>query len=253
MPYDAENFVGLYQESIGGFQYRRYIYDLEPFDSGGTTEPCPHDANPPFHFGPWVADCRVNTKPDVIRAADLSLADYTTLLDDVTVAERGALTPEPAFVQVHVHSLVHTDGAGPHCPDPSDPQACLENTNSGLQYDVTNGFGAEFPWDTGVYTEPIRTLELGITDASDGVLNGMLVREPDGGTYAGDPTNDAVETLIPWAQFIANPAIEVRTSIIGEYGVWYLRSEDPSQNVVTVRLWYSYLSSDGLISFIGGA
>lgn len=255
MPYNPSSFAGLYQE--GGFNLRNYFWDLELFEEDAGETLCPHDADPPFHFEPWIAECRANQKFDVTRTADLAQADFFTLGGDVTVAARGALTPTPAYAQVFVDTRVETIGGIAQCPPVESSVACGDFANALMAFEVATGFGAEFPFDNGEpFHEYSRLLEQGATTAESGLLNGYLTRPPDGDTYAGDPTNDAVDTLIPWDQFIADASFSVQIHFLGVFGVNILRAMDQADNHVIVRLFYTYTppaEGEGLSCFFGGA
>lgn len=256
LSYDLEHFAGLYQErQFTSTQPRRYtlMFDEQENTPGFMT--CGKDADPPLHPEPYVQECRAGAQIEFTNEGDLSDADYSIPAASITVGERALLFPTPAYAQVRVRMLVATIGAPGLCLPASQP-GCDLPADATLEFDVTTACGATFPWgvDHGndIYTDKERSLPGGFTGADGGILAGTLIRDPDELTYAGDPANDAVETLVPWSVFLAAPGVSLMTGTVPPSGVWRFQWEEVE---ATVRLWYESTPpvADGLICFMGSA
>lgn len=158
------------------------------------------------HSCPSEGDLEVESTVDPL--ADADWPGFGPLNE--TLAERAALGA-PAFVQIHVSAFYTTRGGNNGCPLVQPPN-CLDNVLGGsLTFDAVGAEGSfEFGGDE---TIGVDGVSLDITGVGGTIDNyqyaGMLRRPLDGLSYAGNPTNDASRTLIPWSVFAASPSCTI--------------------------------------------
>ena len=165
---------------------------------------------------------------------------FGTFAEDLTLTDRIAMMPPyPAYVQVHVVGSVITSGGNNLCPGLTDGGivgACLDPEDSELTFGAQCGSAAFEFGGTATSGQETNPAPLGFVDAE---FAGMLRRPVDGDSYAGDPTNDAYRTLIPWAEFVANSVAMItmqathahtatRRNTGASVRLWWLESDAPT-------------------------
>lgn len=214
------------------------IEDSDDFTVNVGTHVCPGSAGSgPLDPPSGPVDCRSAGAPEIVTAFDLFEAVYGvgSIFGEQTIAERAVLLPEPAFVQVAPFMEGRTTGGNNAC---GLDGTCAAPTDGSLSYDVATDFGAEYAFDDPAAPNSRQSRDMpngewfGDEDFA-GANDWDHMRRPiDGLSYAGDPGNDSVDTLIPWSVFVANH--ELTLTMTG-HDVYDLKR---SRCGALVRPWY---------------
>ena len=272
MARNMSSFLGLTKELRPvGTEYKSYVAPHEfgggfnMFDgdlehdmataivTGETHYPCIFPANPPFDPEEVTTMC---PNPGTLALSvidDFSAAVMESavgLYPPETVGERAILLPEPAYVQVHLVDCAFDIQAGTIGCNAS-LRTCGPDSEMSISYNVMTDFGFFFfddPYDS-ITAFQSRQTRAAVTNIAETLLTGWIWRDPDANSYTGDPANEASDTLIPWAEFIASPAAILQASIEGHFARW-------RTGRFLVELWYevgTVSPSPGLTCFIGQA
>lgn len=247
-------FTGLYTEyrelSLPDPKLYGIASDTDPsgYSINAGTHTCTH-TSPFFPFGEFTVDCPNEGELEIVTTFDLMDAQVSVTGGPSpyteTVAERAALLPEPAYVQVRFSDTeFRTHGGNNGCPAPSAPESCLPGEDGSVHFAVGSTIGY-YPWG-----EPeANGLEDNLRAGGEGVDFGVggALRRIGGPVYAGAPANDAVDELIPWAEFAADPTGTLTTT--AEH-VHELRRLFGGMNVT---LWYVNVVPLGRVSYVGAA
>jgi len=211
-------FTGLYTEMRPGSTPKRYGEGFpSTYDSAGTYVCEKLRQFPPFDL--YYVECPSIGIVQVVHeigVLDVTYVDGITGSEQ-TLADRGSLLPSPDYVQISVTmDDVYLRGGNSYCLDSNDVTNCPPTLDGKFRW-VAGGDVGEFPFGV---TETI--VEDGVTSYSDEVYyttgggsmaspfqGGLLRRSPDGLTYDGQPDNEGVDTLFPWADIVANPTIRI--------------------------------------------
>lgn len=248
MSRDSDNYTGLHREyaTYTGSDLKLYGLNTattEGDPSGGyALDVGEHECegiSPFFPFGHFFFNCRNEGSLEIVtelNVVDAMMSFFGTPAYTETIAERGMIDPPPDYVQIRLAWEFDTDGGNNTCLPPEEGGAgtvlgtCPTPVDGTLHFDVSGV--ADFPWDFGPYADQDQDLPLGEPPV-DQILN--YLRRTGGPEYTGMPTNEAVDELIPWGEFVASPTVTVAMS--AEH-VYRLRRY-PSG--VSVRLWYRNL------------
>ena len=176
--------------------------------------------------------------------------------DDLAV--RATNPPTPDYVQIFVSRGISVESGNPSELCPPAPEATIT-------WDVSDGpAGAYFPFGvsetidvsgaeaTGSVTHDSDTLALP-TGIGGGEIETYLRRPPDASTYV-NPGNVGVDTLFPWADFIANPSLHLGLVVSDAHAVSD-RTVGPAAGgvLVIVRLWFKVATVLGQVAVVGSA
>lgn len=254
MAYDQDNFLGLTREpdrDLAGDEFRTYATPADDQIADAGTHPCEHeDPNGVV----TILRCPSLPTDGVLEVAgfcDLTAGRWVrfgTFAEDVSLTDRLSLLPTPAFVQVHIQAQYNASGGANGCRGRFDGgfvASCLDPQDGSVELDASCATAAfEFGGDM-TSADHVIEAPRGLVNHYD--FNGMLRRPVDGDSYAGDTTNDAYRTLIPWDEFIASP-VAVITAFSGTV---HTLSQDTTG--ATVRLWWPTPIASGHVSLVGCA
>lgn len=178
-----------------------------------------------------------NARRDPVTTTGSSIAFSVDVLNEgvgvasfpETLAERAADLPTPDYVQLmlvfHATANYDTSGGAISWDTPNGPGAAY------YPFGVTETVDGE---GTFTYEDQVEAVP---PPAS--ILSTWLRRPPDGDTYELDPTNDGIDTLFPWAEFIADPIVDAGVSAT-PFDLETLVADDSLLNgiLIIARPWF---------------
>lgn len=254
--WDDQDFPGLTQAFDESDNIKVYGHDFEGAseDLGDFDEPC--HFTPRFLGDPPTNFCKKMSGADseTLSAAIVLLvqADGTDAAEFPSEVLADAGPPDPAFVQIAVSATYTALGGDTGCATEGLRDLygvrCIAAESGTLLFDATcasasfESGGTETTGTTPVLQTQAFPFEHWQIASYD--YGGLLRRPIDGLSYAGNPDNDASRTLIPWAEFIADPVVKIRAafesantaSLHGaSFGItpWYVVSAPPQPR----RVW----------------
>lgn len=238
---DHENFQGLTTELYFSNKKRfSASRNATPLVTGGTFT-C-HKISPLFPFIEKDVQCAQKGALDATETFDLRATIFTNFVANTTqlLSARALIIPTPDYVQVKVDgtNITVAGGSDAVCLAESNLQDCPDPQAGTVTWDIFTptsvypyGQPASAP---GQFFSSKNVATSSSGSSASGLIGSFLRRAPDGSTYAGNPLNDAVDTLIPWGEFVAatNYMLTFKLSTADLYKI---RINFP---VVTVTPWY---------------